>query len=319
MNKKIFPISLSSLKMRVLLIVCIITYPHAGQLLDRANSLYGDGKLKEAINTYNKAALSGENPALCHFNAANAYYQLDQLPQSIVHYKISISYAPSFFKAYLNLAAVYFTLNDLGACIATMNSGLRIEPTDQKGLLIYATACRKAGAIPEAALTFEKIAGLYPEIDEPFISLGEIYKETGDYETAEIWLKSSPESGVHLGYIYTLLADIKQFQGDTSKMIFYLERAFAVDNTQKWTLYRIVQLHEIMGNELVAFEMAKDGMSQFPDFPDLSLLAGNIAFKRLRLEEAELCYNAALKYGSSDAVIGLQNVRIARKSAAGLN
>lgn len=97
-----------------------------GSMLDDANKLYGAGKLTDAIRLYKKASLTGENPALCAYNTANAYFQLDSLPRAVVYYRICISAAPQFYKAYLNLGVVYFTLNDMGNCIATIGRGLKL-------------------------------------------------------------------------------------------------------------------------------------------------------------------------------------------------
>jgi hypothetical protein len=59
-----------------------------------------------------------------------------------------------------------------------------------------------------------------------------------------------------------------------------------------------------------------EGMTLFPDFPDLMILAGNIAFGRGFIEKSEFCYSKAYALGSPAAVVGLENVRIIRVQKA---
>jgi tetratricopeptide (TPR) repeat protein len=73
-----------------------------------------------------------------------------------------------------------------------------------------------------------------------------------------------------------------------------------------------VLVQKRMGNDFVALETAMEGMRLFPDFADLALEAGNIAFSRGKLEEAEFCYTKAYKLGSPGSVVGIENVRIVR-------
>ena len=65
--------------------------------LRKANDFYSSGKLLEAVRQYKSAMNAGENPTLSYFNCANAYFQLDSLPQSIVYYRATVESAPDFF------------------------------------------------------------------------------------------------------------------------------------------------------------------------------------------------------------------------------
>lgn len=79
-----------------LLVLLLLTLPceAVAQHLRRANTLYNQGKYKEAIAAYKKAVARGENPTLCYFNLANTYYQTNQLSQAIVYYRASIPVQP---------------------------------------------------------------------------------------------------------------------------------------------------------------------------------------------------------------------------------
>jgi tetratricopeptide (TPR) repeat protein len=287
----------------------------SGPILDSANELYTKGKLVESIRQYKKALAAGENPVLCHYNCANAYFQLDSLPRALVFYRQCIHAAPEYVKARLNCAIIYYMLGDLGRCIAASKQTLRLDPENRKLRIVLAAALAKSGAIPEAVAQYEYIATKYPEITETYLALGEIYRNLNDYETAIRWLGEYPHIGQNYPYVLLLVADMYQQTGDLPRVLFYLQKSYDIDKNRN-TFYRMVQTQKQMGNDLVALETAMEGMTQFPKFAGLALEAGNIAFNRGMLEKAELCYSKAYALGSPGAVIGLENIKIVRTRKA---
>lgn len=285
---------------------------HAGPTLDSANSFYTEGKLPESIALYKKALTLGENPVLCCFNCANAYFQLDSLARALTFYRQCINGAPDFVKARLNLAIIYYMLGDLGRCIAASKQTLRLDPDNQKMRLVLAAAYQKSGAIPEAAAEYEYIVRKYPDIADTYLALGEIYRNLNDFQTAIQWLNEYPITGQNYPYVVVLIADLYDQAGDLPRALFYLQKSFDLDKKNKTTFFKIVQIQKRMGNDFVALETAMEGMMLFPEFADLALEAGNIAFNRGKLEEAEFCYRKAYAVGSPGAVVGLENVKIVR-------
>jgi tetratricopeptide (TPR) repeat protein len=126
------------------------------------------------------------------------------------------------------------------------------------------------------------------------------------------WLSEYPHTGQNYPYVLLLIADLYDQAGDLPRALFYLQKSFEIDRKNKSTYFRMVEIQKRMGNDFVALETALDGMTLFPDFADLALEAGNIAFNRGRLEQAELCYDKAYRLGSPGAVTGLENVKIVR-------
>jgi tetratricopeptide (TPR) repeat protein len=293
-----------------------ITAACAGPALDSANAMYTRGKLAESVKLYKKALAEGENPVLCDYNCANAYFQLDSLAKALTFYRQCILGAPDFVKAHLNLTIIYYMLGDLGRCIASAKQTLRLDPDNQKLRMVLAAAYEKSGSISEAAAEYEYVAEKYPEVKETYLALGQIYRNLNDYETAVKWLSDYPPVGQNYPYVLLLIADIYDQAGDLPRSLFYLQKSFDIDKKNKNTFFRIVRLQKRMGNDFVALETALEGMLQFPDFADLALEAGNIAFNRGRIEQAEFCYSKAYSLGSPGAVIGLENVRIVRTQKA---
>ena len=180
--------------------------------------------------------------------------------------------------------------------------------------MIQAVTLRRVGAIAKAVVAFENIIRFYPQVEDAYIALGEMYREVGDADEAIRWLESFPPDGKNRVYVYTLLADLYEKPDDISRSISYLNMAFELDKTKQWTLYRIAVLLQQAGNQLSALETCRDGVRRFPKFADIAVLAGDIAFKREHIDEAEEYFKQGSKNGSPAAVIGLANVRNWRKA-----
>jgi tetratricopeptide (TPR) repeat protein len=300
-------------KKPLLFLIFAVVYCVNASLLDDANDLYSKGKIRDAAAVYKSAIRRGENPTLCYFNLANAFYQLDSLAQAIVYYKASIGSAPEFFRGYLNLSITYYALNDLGECISAAQRAVALEPKNQKALFVLAAAYRKAGGLPEAITAFEQIALLFPDMEEPYIALGEMYRELDDPKEAIRWLMQYPQTGKNLAYVRLALADIYESENDMDRAIYCLQKSFEKDPAKQWTYYRIAELNERSGNALVALETAKDGVDLFPKFSEIALLAGTIAFKLEKYEEAEKYFFIAQKNGNAGGVVGIDNIRMMRR------
>jgi len=285
--------------------------------MELANDAYNAGKFKLAGALYRKAVKEGESPALCYYNAANAAFQLNNLPQAIVYYRACAQNAPTFTKAHLNLAICYYTVNDLGKSIASVRRALDLEPTNQKALLLHATALRQCGATSKAIAVYETIARIFPTLEESYIALGEMYRDLGDEEMALRWLMDYPDNGKNMVYVYSLIANVYERKGDYSHVVYYLNEAFELDPSKRWVLFQIATIQNNSGNSLVALETCREGLLQFPDFGELAVLGGTIAFERERIADAEFFFTRGEKLGNASAIVGLTNVRNWRKAHLG--
>jgi tetratricopeptide (TPR) repeat protein len=287
--------------------------------LQEANDAYGKGALQQAVTLYKKAYRAGENPTLVYFNLGNCYFQLDSLPQSIVFYRAAVNEAPDFFRGHLNLSIAYYSLEDFGNCIASVSRALELQPDDGKALLIRAAALRKAGGLPESIIAFEQLYQRDDSNSDACIALGEMYRELGDDVSAAAWFDRYPETGANTLYVFTVLAEIYEQQGNYEKTLYYLQRAKEIDPANRWLHYRICLTHEKMGNKRVAYEEAQRSLSLFPDFGDLALFAGNCAFSLDLPGEAEHYYTMAKQQGFPGAVVGLENIRLLRNREASVS
>lgn len=75
-----------------------------GQDLKSANDLYGEGEFQEALVIYTSLIDSGLESSSLFFNAANAYYKLGDLPNSLLNYERAKLLAPKDNDIQFNLS-----------------------------------------------------------------------------------------------------------------------------------------------------------------------------------------------------------------------
>jgi tetratricopeptide (TPR) repeat protein len=293
-------------------LLCWVGQALAGDWMEQANQLYNSGQFKPAVAAYREALEHHENRALCYFNLANAYYQLDSLPQSIVYYRAAGLLAPGFFRGHLNLAVACHALADYSSAIAAVQRALALEPNHPQALLLLAACYRQLSAHPQAVPVLERLAGIDPLLPEPSLLLGEIYRELDDPAEAIAWLSRYPESGRDYNTAQLMLAEICEEQRDYERALYYLQQSFTREPAQTWVYYRMVVLQEKQGNLMLALEKAREGVLQFPAFTELAVLGGNLALQLNDLTLAERMYAHAAQQGSAQGLVGLGNVQALR-------
>ncbi len=291
------------------LLILIFSFQlYSAEYLKLANETYRDGDYLTAISQYRQALVNDENPPISHFNLANCYFQLDSLPQAIVHYRFAVNEAPEFFRPYLNLGIIYFNMGEHAKAIAVLELAKTLETNVQLDFIL-GTSFMNIKRYDKAIPIFQSIVEEDTSKIDVFFYLYEMNYELRDYVEAARWLEMYPDIGNRSSDKYFLLADLAQEQENIDAALFYLNKVIALDNTEKWAYYRIVQLHNSLNHPLSAMVAAERALELFPNFTQLATIGGNIAFTERRYESAEFFYVNAYDGGSSNGVIGLTNLK----------
>jgi len=302
-------LSLSSrMTMVVLCILLSYTSVFSGELMKKGDDLYRAGKFFEAIPVYKQALRAEENPPITHFNIANCWFQLDSLSKAAVHYDLTISQAPEFVRAYLNLGIVHFNMDQFGSAVSVLERGRIEDPENLTMIQVLAESYRRLKKYDHAIpLYLELIDRDSSKVDSWFV-LAEMSRELGDGDEAAAYVKNYPDAGRRQGDKYFMLAEIAEERGRFSEAVFYLNQYAALNPKDRWPHYKCIALIQKQGNPLSAVFKAQETVKKFPDFSDAALLGGNIAFAEKQFRFAEELYLIAYKNGSAGGVTGLNNL-----------
>ena len=157
----------------------------AYDLMERANTLYRDGKFKQAITLYRKAESRGADPVATSFNIANSYYQTNDLPNAAATYRKAVDFSNGTFSpALFNMASVYFRLKQYPECVAAYHRALKLEPENVSGWLYLGEAYSKTGDAVGALRAIEKAYQLDKEDISIVYQLSEANIALNDFERA---------------------------------------------------------------------------------------------------------------------------------------
>lgn len=307
-------IPLSSLVFRLSSItIFLVAFSFAAQsaydLMERANSLYRDGKFKQAILLYRKAESRGADPVATSFNIANSYYQMNDLPNAAATYRKAIDFSNGGFSpALFNMASVYFRLKQYPECVAAYHRALKLEPENVSGWLYLGEAYSKVGDGVGALRAIEKAYQFDKEDVSIVYQLSEANIALNDFDRAVTVIREGyaahPEEIdflVYLGDVYRLNKKFEESAGA------YRE-ALGVRPDDVPTMYKLADVLAEDGKPFVAMDVLNSITQIKPDFSDAAIFLGNLAYDAKFYDRAESAYELAAKQGNAESVFGFKNM-----------
>ncbi|MCQ2054002.1 MAG: tetratricopeptide repeat protein [Fibrobacter sp.] len=281
----------------------------AFDLMDRANALYRDGKFKQAVILYRKAAERGADPIAVSFNIANSYYQTEKYPEAAAAYRKAVDFSGGkFAPALFNMASVYFRLRQYPECIAAYHRALKLEPENVSGWLYLGEAYSKTGdkvgalrAIEKAyALDKSDISIVY-QLSEASIALDDFDRATAVVREGYTAHPDEVDFLVYLGDVYRLEKDYDRSAGAYREAL--SARADDVN-----AMYKLADVLVEDGKQFVAMDVLNSIVQIKPDFSDAAIFLGNLAYDAKFFDRAEFAYELAAQHGNAEAIFGFKNM-----------
>lgn len=281
----------------------------AFDLMDRANTLYRDGKFKQAVILYRKAAERGADPIAVSFNIANSYYQTEKYPEAAAAYRKAVDFSGGkFAPALFNMASVYFRLRQYPECIAAYHRALKLEPENVSGWLYLGEAYSKTGdkvgalrAIEKAyALDKSDISIVY-QLSEASIALDDFDRATAVVREGYTAHPDEVDFLVYLGDVYRLEKDYDRSAGAYREAL--SARADDVN-----AMYKLADVLVEDGKQFVAMDVLNSIVQIKPDFSDAAIFLGNLAYDAKFFDRAEFAYELAAQHGNAEAIFGFKNM-----------
>ncbi len=142
-------------------------YPKA--LANLGNVLLRQNKPEEAIPQYKSALRSGfstDASFVASLGLGEAYRQLGNIDQAIIHYRFAVAQHPGSAKAHLNLGAALDIKGQTSAAIKSLRKAIQLQPTLAAAHYDLGNSLGKQGQMAEAADAFREAARLQPDYAE---------------------------------------------------------------------------------------------------------------------------------------------------------
>lgn len=191
------------------------------ELLEQANKYYKKGLYTQAIILYRKLESKNYMPDKVSYNLGNSFFQKGDLPKAAAAFRKSIQFSKNNdYRPILNLATVHFKLSNWAQSIALYKRVLRLDSENLSAWYYLAEACTRvgdavctqealesalklpevdAGAVYQLAEVFvstkeldraialvTNYQGVYPDENDFWFYLGDLYRMAQDYENAAV-------------------------------------------------------------------------------------------------------------------------------------
>ena len=202
--------------------------------IDRAMSLFKEGKYKESIDTFHLVLENEPDKADVYNNLAVAYTCVADFEHAETYFIKALELDPQLAQAYINLSDLYYKAGDLASAVGTLQRG-SYELQDNLTIAhllarVYIDDQRWEDAIEE----LERVLDGEPENYDAFYDLGHVCFELGDYEGAISNFETVTEYRQDSELLFYSLAQAYEANNEIDKAISNYLKSIAVND--KFTL-----------------------------------------------------------------------------------
>lgn len=152
--------------------------------IDKAMSLFGEKKYKEAIDAFSSVLETEPDNADVYNNMGVAYACEGDFEHAEKCYVRAIDLDPELAQAYINLSDLYYKAGDLASAVGTLQRG-SYELQDNLAIAhLLARVYIEDQRWDDAIVELERVLDGEPENYDAYYDLGHVYFELGDYESA---------------------------------------------------------------------------------------------------------------------------------------
>ena len=146
--------------------------------------LFGEGKIKEAIDHYNKALSITPYYVPPYYNRGNAYAELGQYQLAFEDYNQAIRLQPDYAEAYYNRGSAYSKFGQNQLAIDDFNKAIALNPNYTKAYNNRGITYGKLGQYQSAIENFNKAISLDYNNTKLYNNRGFAYAKLGQYQLA---------------------------------------------------------------------------------------------------------------------------------------
>jgi tetratricopeptide (TPR) repeat protein len=142
------------------------------------------GRVGEAIGHYEQALRIKPNFAVAHCNLGVALTQTGRLPEAIEHLQQALRIEPGYAEAHCNLGVALAQAGRIQEAIEQEQQALRIKPGYAEAHYNLGVALARLGRLPETVAHFEQALRIQPEYAEVHCNLGLVLIQLGKTQEA---------------------------------------------------------------------------------------------------------------------------------------
>ena len=232
--------------------------------IDKAMSLFKEGKYKETIDAFHSVLETEPDNADVYNNLGVAYSYVGDFEHAQLYLNKALELDPQLAQAYINLSDSYYKSGDLASAVGTLQRG-SYELQDNLAIAhLLARVYIDDQRWEDAIIELERVLDGEPENYDAYYDLGHVYFELGDYEGAISHFETVTEYRQDSELLFYSLAQAYEANNEIDKAISNYLKSIAVND--KFTLaYKKVAILFMARNDF------EDALEYFEDYTNFDI------------------------------------------------
>ncbi|MBI2091315.1 MAG: tetratricopeptide repeat protein, partial [Deltaproteobacteria bacterium] len=207
--------------------------PSAAGYNNLGNALVRQGRIDEAIESYQQALALEATSGAAHYNLGNLLAKQGDLKAASTHYEQAVRLSPDFPEGYWNLGNLLMQQGDLEKAIAVFREGVAISPRQAEGHFYLGTALAKQGQLNEAVDHLQKAIAIKPDYAEAYHNLGRVLGAQGRLDKAVEFFQQALHIQPEFAEAHESLAVAFSQMGERGRALKHYEEAIRIMKSQQ--------------------------------------------------------------------------------------
>lgn len=232
--------------------------------IEKAMSLFKEGKYKEALDSFSTVLETEPDNADVYNNMGVAYACTGDAEHAETCYTKAIELDPQMAQAYINLSDLYYKSGNLASALGTLQRG-SYELEDNLAIAhLLARVYIEDQRWEDAIVELERVLDGEPENYDAYYDLGHVCFELGDYEGAISNFENVLEYEQNNELIYYALAQAYEANNEVDKAISNYLKSIAVND-------KFILAYKKVGILFLAREDYEDAVEYFENYLEFDI------------------------------------------------
>jgi tetratricopeptide (TPR) repeat protein len=227
--------------------------------------LYNEGRVKEAMEHYQKAIQIDPNYAEAQNNLGAALAAKGRFDEAIENYRKAIQISPNFAYALNNLGMALAARGQFDDAIVNYRKAIQISPNFADALDNLGAALTVKGRFDEALGYYRRALAIDPNLAGAQNNLGILLAKQGQITEAIEYYQKAIELDPARAEFYNNLGNLLASQGRPAEAIRQFQKALAVEPDYTKAHYNLADIFFAQGQWDEAIEQYQRALKQMPD------------------------------------------------------
>lgn len=253
----------------------------------------GEGRLAEAVTTYQRILTSDSTPSIVYHELGNVYFRLRNYDKAIEQFNAAIERNPLSEPYLLDLARTYGEMGRFHEAAVGYKRALTLSPDDFAALNNLGVMFMKMDSWNEATQTLEDGERRGSPLKETYYHLGVCYQRSKRLDEAAVRFRKAVQIDVGFAAPYYNLGTIEALAGKDEAAAKEFRKALDAEHDFPEARFNLGVIHARRGDLDAAIQELREAIRLRPKFAEAHFNLGTVYAKLGRVEDAIIEFKKA--------------------------